>query len=304
MRPTRRLGALCAFVSLLFAVPASAGIHYRATTTVEGQKGSTEVEAWIDGSKAKIAIEESSQGGFPEGSWMLTTDAGETLYLVNPKDKTYTRLDLAAAMSLLKELQESGGGMFKLEIRSPQVTKLDESAGPSLLGMPTRHYRFRTTYDLEMKVMGMGRTNSVDMTQDLWVTDGISAAAANVWLTNGFKSGFDGLDELMDQQMNLVQGFPLRSVVESTMTGEKGKRSETTRSETVVNEVDDNASIPASAFEIPADYTEVEPAPMMADAANDNPDRNDEADEGGEDDGKKKGRFGRLKDVMGGGGGR
>lgn len=240
------------------ASQAWAGIYYRAVTTTEGQRGQTVVEAWVEGPQAKIEFRDSAEPMFSEGTYLLTTNAGETLFLVNPKEKTYTEFDLEAMMGMLNSIMESTGGMFSFDIENPQVTRLLEESGPALLGYPTTHYRYKTTYDMTMKVMGMKRGNSVEMIQDAWTTDAVSAEAMGVWIRPLRPVGNEGIDRLIKEQMKAVQGFPLRSVVETTTTGEKGKRSQTTKSETVVTELAADRSIPDGTFQIPPGYEKVD----------------------------------------------
>lgn len=289
MLKTKRLALLLVLPLLLgLATQAWAGIYYRAVTTTEGQRGQTQVEAWIDGPNAKIEFKDSANPTMPQGSYLLTTNAGRILYLVNPKEKTYAEFDLEAMMGALNSIMESTGGMFSFDIENPEVTKILEEAGPTLLGHSTTHYRYRTSYDMVMKVMGMKRGHSVAMLQDVWATDAVSAEALGVWMRPLRPIGNEGMDELIRQQMKAIRGFPLRSVVETTTTGEKGKRSQTTKSETVVQELDADRSIPGGTFEIPQGYQKTEMMEGMA------------AQEGNEDEKKRGG----LRGLFGGGGGR
>ena len=287
LKPKKLALALVLPLLLGLATQAWAGIYYRAVTTTEGQRGQTQVEAWVEGPNAKVEFKESAQQGLPQGSYMLTTNAGQTLYLVNPKEKTYTEFDLEAMMGALNSIMESSGGMFSFDIENPEVTKLSEDSGPTILGYPTTHYRYRTSYDMSIKVMGMKRGNSVEMLQDVWTTDAVSAEALGVWMRPLKPIGNEGMDELIKEQMKAVRGFPLRSVVETTTTGQKGKRENTTKSETVVQELDADRSIPGGTFEIPPGYEKVDMMEGMAQQP------------GQGDDEKKRGG---LRGLFGGGG--
>lgn len=255
--------ALFAVFLLGFAPQAVAGIYYKAVTTTDGSQGTFQVEAWVDGPKAKIQFEESGNPMTPAGSWLVTTDGGETLYLVNPEEKTYTRFDLAAMLQTLNQVMESMGPMMDFEIANPTVKKLSEEPGGTLLGLPATHYRYRTTYDMNLKIMGMKRSNSTEIVQDIWSTEAVDAAALGVWMRKGQPTGNESIDRLIQAEMDAIQGFPLKTVAVTTMTGgKKGGRQNTTRSETVVTELDQERSIPDSTFEIPAGYEETEMMPQ------------------------------------------
>ena len=72
----------------------------------------------------------------------------------------------------------------------------------------------------------------------------------NIW-------SMEELDKLLAAQLEMVEGFPLKSVAVSTTTGQKGKRQSVVRTETVVTELQETA-VPADTFEIPAGYTRTE----------------------------------------------
>lgn len=256
------LVTLTALVVMAAAPPVFAGVQYTAVTTTEteGQRGQqrTVVESWVDGPKAKVLFRDSDTPGMTEGRYVLTKDGGQTLYLVDPQEKTYAEWDLQAMLSALGSMMEAMGPMMDFQIDDVQVEELAKEPGPSMHGLSTTHSRYRTTYTMTIKVMGMGRANSVESVQDVWTTDALGDAGMGVWLRNRPTTGFDEVDELMEAEMGKVQGFPLKSVTRSTTTGQKGKRSSTTTTTMEVTELDRSASIPASTFEIPEGYTRSE----------------------------------------------
>lgn len=264
-RPSLRSIVACSAVvvlALVAAVPADAGYRYTAVTTVTSDQGNsrTEVEAWIDGDKAKVVFTDASgQPMFQEGSYMVTTDAGRTLFLVNPEDKTYSRLDLAAMMQSLNALVESTGGMVDLEFEDPEVEKLGQEPGEELLGYPTTKTRFRTAFDMTLKVMGMKNRNRSESVTEVWTTEALDDPAFGVWLRKEpIETGDPGFDDVIAASLETVQGFPLKTVSETTMTGgRRGQRQTESRSETVVTALEET-SVAASEFEIPEGYEETE----------------------------------------------
>ncbi|MDY7091472.1 MAG: DUF4412 domain-containing protein [Acidobacteriota bacterium] len=259
---------------LLGADAALAGVYYKAESVIEpdnGQSQRMDVEAWVDGEKAKIVFTESTNPMTPEGSYLLTTDGGQVLYLVNPEEKTYTEWDLAAMMQTLGAMMDSMGGMMTMEFSEPEVEKLLEEGGGSMLGMDTTHYRYRTTYTMKLKVMGIRRNNTTETVQDLWTTDEMDEAALGVWLrSTPPRTGNEDIDQLVEAELDKIQGFPLKTVTVSTTTGEKQKRSTTTRSTTEVT-VLERRDVPAGSFEIPAGYEEREMMPQTEEEGESNP---------------------------------
>lgn len=255
--------ALLGLLALSFAVPAEAAIHYQASTTVEaeGQKAQrTRVEAWVDGPNAKVVFAESGVPTMEKGQYLLTSDGGETLFLVDPEEETYAQWDLEAMMQALGSIMQSIQPLVNLEIENVEVVKLSSEAGGTMVGLPTTHTRHRTAYDMRIKVFGMSRNNRVETLQDTWSTGELEDVGLGIWLRKAPTTGFGELDELVRAEMAAVEGFPLKSVAVSTTTGQKGKQTTSTTTMEVTS-LDRSVSVPASTFDLPAGYSRVEMAP-------------------------------------------
>lgn len=264
--PLRRLSAVLAAVVALAAAaaPAEAAIRYTADTTVEaeGQKPQrTRVEAWVDGPNAKISFAEAGVPTVRKGQYLLTRDGGQTVFLVDPEEKTYAEWNLAAFLQSFGAIMQSIQPLVNLKIENVEVARLAEEAGGALHGIDTTHRRFRTEYDMTIRIMGMGRTNHVETVQDVWSTTELGDPGLGVWLRNVPATGFEDLDRLVSAEMATVQGFPLKSVSVTTTTGQKGKRESTSTTTTEVTSIDRAASAPAGTFELPEGYERVEAAP-------------------------------------------
>lgn len=264
-----RNAAVAAMAALACASLASAGYYWESVTLTEGQKGKQReqmvVRGWVDGPKAKIEFESGDkQGPFAEGSYWVTTDAGETIYWVDPEEKTYAEFDLEKLMTTMGQMMDMMGGMMKFEITDVASEKLAEEAGGSMLGHPTTHYRFESGYNMKMKIMGMGQEQRIDMLQDVWVTDALDARGLGVWLRpdRALKTGNEEFDKLIDSQFRDMKGFPLKSVVVTTTTNKKGKSQQQT-STTEVRELREE-SVADTSFTVPAGYTQTELIPGMA----------------------------------------
>lgn len=257
--------ALPLLALLALPIPAAAGLHYEAVTTTEGDgaSGSTEVEAWVDGPRAKVLIRESGQPMLEGGQYLLTRDGGETIYLVDPEEKTYGKWDIEAMLALVGGMMEGLGPIVDLEISEPEVEKLAEEPGGEVVGQPTTHTRYRTTYTTRVKVFGMKRESRTETVQDLWTTTSLDdEVALGVWLRKGpVRTGNEEIDRLIDAELEKIQGFPLKTVAVTTTTGGKrGDKTTTTRTTTEVTSLAET-DVPASTFELPAGYTETQMMP-------------------------------------------
>ena len=275
------------------AMPAAAGIEYEARTWQEGQqadeKAAMTVAAKVEGDNARIEFRQSGNPWMSEGSYLLTNDAGGTLYLVKPADQTYGEFDLDVVMQMLGSLSESG--LVKLEIENPRVEVLERGPGKTVAGMDTRHVRYRTTYEMKIKVLGMGRKQQVETVQDVWYTDELGDAAMGVWLRKEPPRTGTELDELVDLELSKIEGFPLETVTTDISTGKKGKQA-TTTTHMQVTEMSRGVSFAAGTFDLPEGYTPVQMMPteeMMAAGQQPPP----EGEEGEEE--AQGGLMGRLK---------
>lgn len=246
---------------LLAALPAAAGFRYEAVTKTDGQAGgNTKVEGWVSGEKAKILFRDSDQPFAESGTYLLTRDGGKTIYLVNPEEKTYAEWDLQAMLGMAGAI--TGGAMgplLKMDFSEPQVQQLADEDGGTVAGHPTRHTKFRTSYTVTVKVMGMGNTSDVVTEQDLWTTDQLQDVGLGVWLRASPRSGNEQLDKLIATEMKKVQGFPLKSVTVSTTKGKKGK--ETVTRTTMEVTALERADVADASFALPVGYKETQLLP-------------------------------------------
>jgi len=277
------------------ALPAAAGVEYRARSWQEGEQKNKQAEsnvhASIEGDKAKILFEDSGNEMMPAGSYLLTTDGGQTIHLVKPEDKTYGEFDLEAIFQMMGALSESG--MMKFEIDNARVESLPSGSGKTVAGVATEHARFRTNYDMTIKVMGMGRAQHVETLQELWYSEALSDAAMGIWLRKEPPKTNTELDELIALEVGKIRGMPLEAITRTTTTGKKGKQT-TTVNHTLVSDLRQGVSFPAATFVIPDDYRLVQMMPTTGMMAGGQP---AEQSEGGEQESEEEegGLLGRFK---------
>jgi hypothetical protein len=253
---------IAAAVSLLLAaLPAAGAIYYEAVTSVDG-KDQQQVRAWVEGPKSRVEITSGKKRDLlAPGSYLLTTDGGETLYLVNPDDKTYQVWDLDALFATFGAVMEGMEGVVSIDFTDLSSEKISQESGGSILGYGTQHVKWKSGYTMEMKILGMKRGQTVEMVQDSWVTPGLTDAGFAAWLRKDrFKTGNEGFDQLMEQEMEKVNGFPLKSVVQTTTQNKKGKgRTTTTTTEVKVLREE---PVEAGIFELPEGYERIDLMPQ------------------------------------------
>jgi hypothetical protein len=252
----------------MFAMPSFAGIHYQAVSTQEGgagrsnQAGDMKVEGWVSGDKARVEFKESGNPMAKSGTYLITKDGGQTLYLVNPEDKTYAAWDLNGMLGVLGGVMNGMGPFLKFEFSDPKVEQVSEEDGGTIVGLPTRHYKFRTSYSMKMRVLGMGNSADTVTEQDIWATTKLTDRGLGVWLRHDPpKTGNEQFDKLItaEAEKKRLSGFPLKTVTVTTTTQKKGKQTVTHRTLEVT--LLETKPIPDSNFEIPAGYKETQMLP-------------------------------------------
>lgn len=255
-------------ILVLMALPAFAGIHYKAvtTTTTEGAQNQAgnmnmKVEGWVSSGMARVEFKESDNPVVRAGAYLITKDGGKTIYLVDPQEKTYAKWDLQAMFGLAGAMMQGMGPLLKMEFSDPKVEKLLDEDGGAVAGQPTRHTRYRTSYSMKIKVLGMGNESSVVTEQDIWSTDRLQDVGLGIWLrSDPVRTGNEQFDKLIAAEVGQTSGFPLKTVAVSTTTPKKGNKT-TSRSTMQVTELDTSANVAAASFEIPAGYQETQLLP-------------------------------------------
>jgi hypothetical protein len=248
----------------LMALPAFAGIHYKSVTKTDDAKNpaNIQVEGWVSGDKARVEFKESANPVAKAGAYLITKDAGKTIYLVDPEEKTYAEWDLQAMFGLVGSVMQGMGPLLKMEFSDPKVEKLLDEDGGTVVGLPTRHTRYRTSYTMKVRVLGMGNEANVVTEQDIWATDKLQDVALGVWLrADPPRTGNPQFDKLIAAEVDKAKGFPLKTVTVSTTTQKKKGQTTTTRSTMEVTQLDTSANVAATSFEIPAGYQETQLLP-------------------------------------------
>ena len=241
-----------------------ADVYYEATTTsARAERGSSmvmTVKAWVSGEQAKVEFTSSDNPMMAQGNYLLTKDGGKTVFLVNPKDKTYMKWDLEQMMGMAGGVMKMARGIMHMKFSDPKVEKLGEENGGTMLGLPTTHYTYRTSYSIETKIFGMHHASEVVNTEDVWATDAVSEPGMGVWLRKTPpKTGDEQLDKLVAAEVGKMKGFPLKQVTVSVDTNSKGKSTKSTTTMEVTKI--EKTSISGGTFAIPSDYKETQMAP-------------------------------------------
>jgi hypothetical protein len=276
-RSARFIAAVAIPFVFAAAKPVADGMTYefvmKSTSRATGNKEQVSMRGrgTYAGDDAKIEIIDaaSSAGGSEafggKGTYFIVKDGGKEMFLVNPSEKSYMKWDIANMFAGMSKAINAVGGLVKMQISDVKIDAQDLGAGESVQGYPTRHIRMVQNYTVSASVFGRSSKNRTETTTDYYFAP--SLRIANPFVSNSqqmaMMSQFDMFNnpdyksQMAAAQAKLPRnGVPLKMVTTTTTTDEKGKAETSTAVMEMVNFK--AANIPASAFEIPSGYTEIQ----------------------------------------------
>lgn len=230
--------------ALLLSATAHAGVVFSAKTksTTGDATSTTWVRGYLQGSNARLEF--LQQSSIAPGTYVLTRDGGKTFIQIDPEHKSYTNWQGPQTdVALTAEAKA-----VKTSVTDPKVEKLLDEDGGLILGMSTRHVRYRTTYSFTIKLLHSHTTHMVGE-DDIWITQQIKDPALKQWLTA--ETG-EQADALTRSELAKINGVPLKRVTKLTSIEEDGE-SEDTNTEMNVTEIAER-NLPESTFAIPAGF--------------------------------------------------
>ncbi len=286
----RRLFATLCLIALT-CLPAGADTLIQTRTVSGGDQPNSQMDmladAYTDGTRVQVYFRESSNPWMKSGMYLFSPDGGTTLFLVDPKEETYSEWDLEALLQFAGAMLRGMGPLLQFEIRDPDVKLVSEGPGPVTLGMPTKEHKLESSYTLSMRILGMKREQTVRESSTILTTKELPATALGVWLrSEPPKIGHGELDKLIAANWAPLQdeGLTVVREVQTVMTTKKGKEQRSwSKFETL--KFDDAAGGPPGGYGFPDSYQQVSMMPTEEEMAG-----------GSGDDGEKgkKKRFGGL----------
>ncbi|MDP9176554.1 MAG: hypothetical protein M3O61_02635 [Gemmatimonadota bacterium] len=282
-RPSR-LGFLAALPVLLAAKPLAAPMAGGTTYefVVRSQMGDKESvmmrgRGTFAGNEGRIEIAEASSASGSEvfggkGSYFLVLDGGKKMLLVDPNNKHYMAWDMASMLAGMSKIVNVVGGLVKMEMSDIKIDAQNLGAGETIQGYPTVRYRMVENYTMNAKIFGKSSKSRSETTTDYYFAPALKNLA-NPFVSSGraMAQSFDMFNNpdyksQMSAAMAKVQfGVPVKTVVKTVSTDEKGKQTVSLVTSEMVNFK--NIDVPKSTFAIPAGYTMVEMPSLNANIA-------------------------------------
>ncbi|HEV7919152.1 MAG TPA: DUF4412 domain-containing protein [Thermoanaerobaculia bacterium] len=248
--------ALLALLSAL-APAAFAGLSYdfRSDTAGGSRASALSGRTSVEGNGMRMDLTKGDGTLFQDGAVVLSDDAGKTLHVLNPSDKTYYDLALydllGGAASVLKQL----GSMVKVTFTDPKVSAREAGDGGKIEGYPTKHSFVDSSYVININMMGQKMTMPISTSTEVWTTREIGAEYANFLQASKLMTGIEDLDKVIASHLDArAAGFPLKQVTTVKVT-QGGK--ETTSVTTMTVSGIRKETVPPARFALPSGYTKV-----------------------------------------------
>lgn len=192
-----------------------------------------------------------------EGGYFLYKSEGNTVYFVNPKDKTYAEFPLELMLQSLAASQ-----MMEINISNAKV-EVSKLPNETIDSYKCNHLVLNSSYDMKMKIMFMSMEHHIEQIHELWMTKDIAVnEISSVYLDKSFKTGLKGVDELTEKYKDILKdrGFIIKSVMDQKTTDLKTNKTEHSIVEMTAYNIQ-TKNLDNSLFEIPANYKKIELIP-------------------------------------------
>ncbi|MBM3907040.1 MAG: DUF4412 domain-containing protein [Gemmatimonadetes bacterium] len=254
------------------ATPRVDGVKFTwmVTTTASGDAARAatppSMSVIVAGDQMRMEMLEARPGS-PAGVYTLLNAATASITMVDPSRKQAMVLDTRGTGNVMGAASAIG---MKFDIADLTSTVADQGAGERILGRSTRKYHVSRSYTATMSMLGRKSSTRVKEEMDIWMTNDFAGQRAfeEFGKTLGRNTGMIGgaaQQKLMQDAEKLPKGVPLRQVINTTSTTDKGEA----QTSSVTMEMTDlaNGNFDASLFEVPAGYQVVDLKAQLAEAS-------------------------------------
>lgn len=219
---------------------------------------SSDDEAWDD------AEDEDAEGYnalgntlWGPGSFLLTTDGGKSVVIVNAPARAYFDWNMSQSMPLFGALVGAIQQGTSTSFGAPVVKGPDLIGTEEVAGVQTKHYRYESGFVSTSRILGMNIQVSSNSEQELWVTDAVNGEALSVYLKKDPPlTGNPQIDRLLMTELENIPGWPLKAILINSTSSGPGSESVTCSKQWVTSVATGEA--PAGVFEIPEGYEKKE----------------------------------------------
>lgn len=247
-----RLIAVTVFALFAATISAFGGVTYDFTNTATGMMNqSIAGTVKAEGANIRIDIRKGDGMLFQNGSFVVSSDGGQTMNVASPSTRTFYQIDLRSLVGGTDTLLKQFGGAVTFDVRNPKVSVTGGADGGNVGGFATKKSSVDSAYEIAVEGLGQPMSIRMQLRTDVWWTDKISADFTTFLQKRGFRTGIDAVDKLIAAESASIKGFPMKQI--TTTKVNLGGNEMSTTSTTLVQNVKTMA-LPPATFAMPAGY--------------------------------------------------
>jgi hypothetical protein len=245
----------------ILATPADAAVSYEFKQVSQSDfqnsaDGEVTGSVIIEGEKSRVELLRGS--GHPVGTYIISRNDSQLVFVVDPVNKKYTEINAAKIGTAF------GSGRIQITNLKTNLTKLPDH--PMVAGFPTDHYRMTTSYDIMVMFGSLPLKQAVVTVIDKWVTTAFGELTDAALTRTAGRTGNEAVDQLIETELGRIKGFPLRQVtiiqtsseaVASTRSKLKLNPTRKQTTELTITRIAPTVA-DASVFEVPASFAKVD----------------------------------------------
>jgi hypothetical protein len=225
----------------------------------------------VAGDRARIDMKEA-RGAAQSGDYLLVTDNGRTVTIVNPRDREYSVTDAASFERIVATVMQALDlATIDAKLSDAQVSGARLGPGDTIAGHPTERYRLKQEYSVRVGALGFkGDAEYHVVMTDYWVAPSLRLMRNPViemlatTQTALAQQDRDFVRRSAVTRDRLFAGTPLRIIVVAGTAdeagGSKSKANARTKASTTTIEVSDvrTVDVDRTLLEVPQGYRERE----------------------------------------------
>lgn len=234
------------------------GLRYTFTVKSADDRKPTRGTVQASGDRARIDLERERGDS---DSWILVTNGGRTVQLVNPREREYAEMDADRFAGLVGTVMHALDKVMTLDVDDATVDMRRLGAGGTIAGYPTERWALTQEFVVNVGVLGHTSAELHRVVTDYWIAPGLELPRNPLveLITQTETALAQADDDFMrltaERRRALPRGAPLRIVVTSASSDADRMTAKAPKvSRLDVTDISTNAPVDADALQVPAGY--------------------------------------------------
>lgn len=239
------------------AQAAARGYTYAFVIGSDDDKERTEGTMRVAGDRARVDVRGEGDGPF---DYLLLSDHGSTLTVVNPKEREYSVSDADRFTSIVGAALRAVSALVSFDVEDPKIETQRLGAGGRVAGIPTQRYAIAESYVVNVRAFGTTTPEYHHMVTDYWVASSLELPPNPIFeLMSRVDAALAQSDaayvrRAAEARASLFHGTPLRIVVTSIKKDDKPSTEEKPTVRTIEVTRVQEGPVDAAALEVPRGF--------------------------------------------------